>query len=174
MIKKSSTGFSLVEVTFAIGIVAFAFIAVFGLVPMGLSTFRKAVDASISAQISQRILNDLQQADFEHVVSSAGSSFQRYFDGDGAEVRPTNPSEPSSEERSRIVYWANVRIQPRTTFPYGAEDLENWAENAKVSTITVQIANNPGNIPITADADLLWKDSRFSFATYSTFLARNR
>ena len=42
--SRSSDGFSLVEVVLAIGIIAFAFVALFGLLPTGLQTFRGSID----------------------------------------------------------------------------------------------------------------------------------
>ena len=42
----SNAGFSLIEVTLAIGIIAFAFVALFGLLPTGMQTFRASVDTT--------------------------------------------------------------------------------------------------------------------------------
>ena len=67
-------GFSLIEVSLAIGVVAFAFVALLGLIPLGLSNFRKAMDASIGAEIGQRVLNDLQQSDFNTLLSQTSNA----------------------------------------------------------------------------------------------------
>ncbi len=71
---RFTEGFSLIEVTLAIGVVAFAFVALLGLIPLGLSTFRKAMDASIGAEIGQRVLNDLQQSDFNTVIGRTSNA----------------------------------------------------------------------------------------------------
>ncbi len=72
---RARRAFSLVEVTIAIGIVAFAFVALVGVLPVGLQTFRRAVDASVSAQITQRIINDIQQTDFDILLDGHTSPF---------------------------------------------------------------------------------------------------
>lgn|GEM_PF-6307406 len=46
-------GFTLIETAFAIGIVAFAFVALIGLLPAGLTNFREAMDPSVGAQIGR-------------------------------------------------------------------------------------------------------------------------
>jgi len=53
MKNRSSNGFSLVEVTVAIGIVAFALIAVIGLIPVGMKSARDAENDTRSSMIAQ-------------------------------------------------------------------------------------------------------------------------
>ncbi len=62
------SGFSLVEVAVAIAIFAIALVALLGLLPQGMSNFRKAMDTTITAQIAQRIMHDLQQSQFNEVI----------------------------------------------------------------------------------------------------------
>src|SRR3978361_1982183 len=71
-----SAGFTLVEIAISIGILAVALVALMGMLPAGLSNFRKAMDTSITAQIAQRILLDMQQADFDKVIDSQPSDKQ--------------------------------------------------------------------------------------------------
>jgi type II secretory pathway pseudopilin PulG len=71
--SRSCKGFSLIESTLAIGVVAFSFVAILGLLPAGLTTFRKAMDASVGAEIGQRVLNDLQQSDFNTLLSQTSN-----------------------------------------------------------------------------------------------------
>jgi len=47
--------FSLVEVTIAIGVVSFSLLAIMGLVPVGLTTLRSAMDQTVESQIVQSI-----------------------------------------------------------------------------------------------------------------------
>lgn len=58
--RSSSKGFSLVEVVMAIGIIAFAFVALFGLLPVGLKVFRESVDGANETWILQS-LNSMAQ-----------------------------------------------------------------------------------------------------------------
>ena len=111
------SGFSLVEVVLAVGVVAFAFVAIMGLIPAGIHQFRQAIDNSVCTQIGQRVLQDCEQADFNTLVDyahtyppnipgqptyfrspsmlatqSAGGTSQggciRYFDEEGNEIVP--------------------------------------------------------------------------------------
>src|SRR3954464_1029271 len=67
--RSSKQGaFSLIEVVLAVGVVAFAFVAILGLIPAGMSQFRQAIDTSVCAQIAQRIINEAQQTDFTVLI----------------------------------------------------------------------------------------------------------
>jgi uncharacterized protein (TIGR02598 family) len=50
---RERSGFSLVEVTLAIGIIAFALVAIMALIPVGLNSRRDAIDATHSSLIGQ-------------------------------------------------------------------------------------------------------------------------
>ena len=77
-------GFSLIEVTLAIAIVAFAFIALIGLLPAGLSVFNQTVDSTNEMRISQNLVSMLQSTDFDNLKGdSAFASNIYYYDVDG-------------------------------------------------------------------------------------------
>ena len=63
-----AAGFTLVEVAIAIGILAVALVSLLGLLPAGMTNFRKAMDTSITAQIAQKILHDMEEAEFDEVI----------------------------------------------------------------------------------------------------------
>jgi uncharacterized protein (TIGR02598 family) len=60
MRKRCTSGFSLVEVTLALGIAAFCLIAVFGLMPIGVQTNRNATSQTRAANIMAAVLADLR------------------------------------------------------------------------------------------------------------------
>lgn len=173
--RSPSVGaFSLVEVTMAIGIVAFVFLTILGLIPTGLNTFHNAITTSVSGQIFQRVINEAQQTDFDILVDRlrlpnypnhppANFTFRapsvnapgfRYFDEQGNECTA-----------AEAVYHVNIRITPSTAI--------DVLENANIATITVQVARNPGNQKIDM-ADNLWtSNSSFEILTRSTFVARS-
>ena len=62
--KSDQSGFSLVEITLAIGIIAFAFVALFGLLPSGLSVFRQAIDSANEMWIMQDLNTMIQVTDW--------------------------------------------------------------------------------------------------------------
>lgn len=161
--------FSLVEVTLAIGVVAFAFVALVGMLPVGLQTFRRAVDASVGAQIAQRVVNDVQQTDFDLLVGGNTGKFlfqsaTRYFDDQGSEVSGS----------ASAIYHVKTWITPATVLPYSGGSAPSEANNENLATVTIQIANNPGNRAIGTDATGMWSDPAFGIVTAEAFVARNR
>ena len=170
----SLAAFTLVEVTLSLGIFAFAITSIFGLLPLGLSSFRQAMDISVGSQICQRVINDAQQTDFSVLTSATGQNSAssngnvkqptRYFDNEGNEV-PASNGAPSTN----FLYEANTVVTPITVMP-GAASLSNLA------TVVVQIIKNPGQATtIASDANTaLWNDPRFAIATYSQTVSRNQ
>ncbi len=161
----NSAGFSLVEVALAIGVVAFAFVGLLALLPAGLTTFRRAIDTSMSAQIAQRVINDAQQSDFdvlidEKALPSNPDDFTfraprvhepglRYFDEQGNEIVPKTSTALSTEEQTRVIYHVNVRVTPRAPLP----KTNTGGDSRHLALITVQVAQNPSNrvLPIKID-----------------------
>ena len=121
----------MVEVSIAVGILAVAMVALLGLMPAGMTTFRKAMDTSTTAQIAQRVLLDMQQADFDQILDTKNdhgnqsnyytftaplrnSQQYRFFDEQGIELVTnggTNSS-LSNAQKTALVYQVNIRIMP--------------------------------------------------------------
>ncbi len=59
---RQRAAFSLVEVTLALGIMAFCMVAVFGLLPTGLNTSRDAIAQTTAANIAGAVAADLRLA----------------------------------------------------------------------------------------------------------------
>src|SRR3954468_2269565 len=171
--RQRSRGFSLVEVVIAVGVVAFAFVAILGLIPAGMGQFRQAIDTSVCAQIAQRVINDAQETDFTTLVdeknlpttgsddfafrtpsiaATSGSTATnpgkciRYFDEQGSKVIPANTttSALSALEKQRVTYMVNTRVIPKTVVPS-----KSAYHVYHLATLTIQVAYNPGNAPIT-------------------------
>ncbi len=149
----TEAGFSLVEVVLAIGVVAFAFVAIFALLPAGLGISRQSMEASVGSQIAQRIINDAQQADFAELLKDAtgkpitgtnqtGRKAERYFDDQGNEVLAAN--------KSQAIYHVNTRITPATAMPKTGT---SNPDNVQLAVVTVQVATNPGNRPLALSTD---------------------
>jgi len=198
--------FSLVEVVIAVGVVAFAFVAILGLIPAGMSQFRQATDTSVCAQIAQRIINECQETDFTTLIdeknlpTTGGDDFAfrtptvaastsasaaapgkciRYFDEQGMEVIPQAVTNiPSAAEKTRITYMVNTRVIPKTVMPN-----TNSYHDYHLATVTIQIANNPANVPINLSAAVatstdparkLWVfTGGVTIITYCAQIARN-
>ena len=183
------SAFTLVEVTLAIGIVAFAFVAVFGLIPTGMTAFRRAMDVSIGSQIAERVINDAQQTDYPDLIKNSsgaaiailpagntGVKAERYFDEQGDEL--------SAGQAANAVYTVNTRIMPATSLPAtsSAAPSPSPTPNQNIATVTVQVAHNPGSQALSLSASNLWTGAYNSspaitgavpITTYSAMVARS-
>ena len=157
--RRKASGFTLVEVSIAVGILAVALVALLGLMPAGMTNFRKAMDISTTAQIAQRILLDMQQADFDQIVDAAndkggqsvhftftaptrGSEQFRFFDEQGVELTSSNGTSAglSNAQKAAAIYQVLIRIMPTAAEPVDANAIKG-----AVALVTVQVARNPNN-----------------------------
>jgi uncharacterized protein (TIGR02598 family) len=95
-----SAGFSLVEVTLAIGIAAFCLIAVFGLMPVGVQTNRNATSQTAATNIMAAVLADLRATPKINTTSAQfgitfGTNATLYFDGQGQAATSLSPPSPT-------------------------------------------------------------------------------
>jgi len=123
--KKSSRGFSLMEVLLALGIVAFAFIPVVGLLPVGLDASRQAIDATIEAQIVQQLSNDVLQTDFSNLDELALAPLA-YYDNQGKKTTS-----------DKAYYTAGFAVVKNTDLPAGTSAVVNTERLATVAICIV-------------------------------------
>ena len=107
--------FSLVEVTLAIGIIAFAFVALFGLLPTGMATFRASVDATNDITIMQE-MNAMVQVtawqNLDNLDSNKATGDVYYFDEEGRRTdTKLKPSSLSGIEQKRL-YQVKLLLEP--------------------------------------------------------------
>lgn len=81
--------FSLVEVTIALGLVAFAVLSVIGLLPIGLATMREAMNQTVTAQIIREISAELLLTPFQQINGYIEST-PIFFDSEGKRAQNTN------------------------------------------------------------------------------------
>jgi uncharacterized protein (TIGR02598 family) len=176
--------FSLVEIAAAIGIMAFAFVALMGLLPACLGNFRSAMDATIGAQIAQRVITDAEQTDFDLLLAAAGKESGdfftlpvRYFDEQAAEVLPE-----AADAEMKAIY----RVLVRGSLP-GPRDQSTGAGFTSLPAepgsprfrprdsifLTVQVAHRPGLDAMPLGADQLWPRGAAPMTTYRTVITRN-
>ncbi len=77
-------GFSMVEVTMALGLISFAMLGVLGLLPVGLSTVQQAMVQTGEAGIARQIRSDLQQISLTSLPTFA--SQPKYYTPQGIRV----------------------------------------------------------------------------------------
>jgi prepilin-type N-terminal cleavage/methylation domain-containing protein len=169
-----AAGFTLVEIALSIAILSIAILPLFALVPEGLTNFRGAMDIGITTQIAQRVINDARQTDFDTLIDRAnqpkntpltGVTFRapslrspslRYFDDYAREIIPVAPDALTPEERRRVIYQVNTRIQPQAGVPATEPLAASLLAPANLALVTVQIAVAPGERTLalsTADAN---------------------
>ena len=149
--------FSLIEVALALGIVAFAFTALMGMLPIGLGLFRSATDTSVATRIVQNVAGDLQQADFDTFATADGRTF--YYDEQGT----------VQASAKGAIYWARVSIFASTQLPGSSQ-----SGTADLARIVIQVAHNPAAKEPTAGSDGTWQEQDgVRIIKRFLFLARN-
>lgn len=155
--RASARAFSLIEVAMALGIVAFAFTALLGMLPVGLGLFRSATDTSVASRIVQKVSGDLQQADFDTLTSVNGEIL--YFDEQGTSVLASG----------QAIYWVRVSIFSAPQLPGGTP-----AGGDNLARVVIQVAHNPSGKDMPIGTDGTWKEQEGArLLKRSLFLARN-
>ena len=93
-------GFTLVEVTLAIAIASFSILSMLGVVAVGMSTMRSAIDATVQAQITQEVISSLRRADFSTLQDLEQNRWS--FDDRGLPM----------ESAEGAIYGASVDMEP--------------------------------------------------------------
>ena len=90
-----SSGFSLVEVTLAVGIAGFCLLAIVGMLPVGLSNNKNSINQSAAANLARSIVADLRAAKITGssnqspqyaLVFSTPTAQTTYFGEDGTQM----------------------------------------------------------------------------------------
>jgi uncharacterized protein (TIGR02598 family) len=112
---QAVAAFSLVEVTLAIGIIAVGFVALIGLLPVGLSTYRSSIDTANESWIIQSLSSMVQVTEWKQVESNlafkdGGNIY--YFDEEGRLTdTEKKPSSDPEVIRNRL-YAAKLIVEP--------------------------------------------------------------
>lgn len=96
--QRAGAAFSLVELVIALGIVSFAMVGLIGLLPIGLTTSREAINTTVESQIVQSLSSDLLITDFSNLKNA------EFFYNEQAS--PVSPSDPT------LVYTVRMTPQP--------------------------------------------------------------
>jgi len=110
--KRLKSGFSLVEVTLALGIAAFCLIAVFGLVPVAALTNRNATSQTRATNIMTAVVADLRATPNTKTKSALftiifGTCKRLYFNSEG-QVVSSGTCDPSTTVPATSRYQVNV------------------------------------------------------------------
>ena len=100
--------FSLVEVSLAVAIIAFAFVSLIGLLPAGLQVFKKTTDATNEMRIFTDLTSMLQSTEYEAIdTPQSGTDLKTklfYYDAEGSLLDSKNGT--SSDDETARVYVA--------------------------------------------------------------------
>ena len=103
-INSQPLGFTLAEVMIAMGIVASVMVGLLGMIPLGVRTIREATNLTISGRIAQEVISNVQQANWQDVVSGFNNRVFR-FDNEGFFIR-------AADTTSEQSFKATVTIPP--------------------------------------------------------------
>lgn len=171
-IKKSfpkyrlRSGFSLVEVTLATGVMAMALSTLLGLVPRGLMNIKEAGDIAAETRITSHILGSVSQARWQDTAGSdllepAFDHRRYYFDDQGIAIE-------SDEPGPDLAYVAEVRV-PRqdVTLPASGAATDGSDRNDPyLRRVTVKVAT-------VADAQFNFdRVLPLAYRAHSTLIAR--
>jgi uncharacterized protein (TIGR02598 family) len=146
--------FSLVEVVLAVGVAAFALVALLGLLPAGLKTFKGSMNTAVGSQIAQRVFNDMQVSDWSNISNTV-----RFFDEQGTET---------ASNALNCIYWAQVST---TNASNGNSTSIMGNISTNLLTLKVIVANNPGGIQ---SSSTVFSQSNPNSMTFTTLIGRSR
>lgn len=134
-------GFSLPEVTLALGIAALGITTLLSLLPHGLNNIRKAGDVAASTQITQQILSRIDQSQ-----SAAVNAKQRFYFNAYA-----MPVDPAGRGKNDITYVAEVApLISDLRLPGTADKNQN---DAFLRRVTVKLKQTPAADYVFDDAN---------------------
>ncbi len=136
--SRKGSAFSLIEVVLALGVVSFAMVGLVGLLPVGLSVSRQAIDVTIQSQMAQTLRNQVQLGGLTNVDQWAGQ--QLYFDNQGLQV--SGVGAPSRVYTAQMTV-TNVVEQDKTA---AALSLPATAARMVVVTVTSTAAAGTTNV----------------------------
>jgi uncharacterized protein (TIGR02598 family) len=127
---EANGGFSLVEVTLALGIIAVSLVSLIGMLPAGLGSLRASMDATVHAQILQRVASEIVTSPFEALGDRDFG-----FDADG---RLVNGSDAS------LFYRVEVRgLDPSLPGVSSDSDVQEFRDHLKRMAVSISRASDP-------------------------------
>ena len=139
----TAQGFSLVEVAMAIGIVSFAFVALFALMPTGITTFREAIDTQSETWISDTLNSMVQTTEWEKIYQGGADGITSdvyYFDEEARITDTKNYPSLEDEVVQRRLYAVRLFVLPlERIMPSGSDESFTRDENTPVAVKVIGV-----------------------------------
>ena len=140
-VLRCRAAFSLVEVCLALGIVSFALLSVVGLMPVGLSAMRQAMDQTTEAQIARTISGEAALVPFDELDQYAAKG-PYYFTQEGTR----------QDSKGDVTRFAVSLTRIDTKFP-GSSNAPNLSNN--IATFRVETARLAGSAEVARSTNVI-------------------
>ncbi len=163
--RSTAPGFSLVEVTLAVAIATLAILTLLGLMPQGLEMSRKTGVLTLSSNIIEHLIRDLENTQFNLLPAQGTASSSspaasvipdvsyRYFNDQGQEVE---------QQSQQIAFVAEIDFRSPAALPIAEQIQPN------LRRVIIRIAPS-------ANAEFKFgDDNRLAYSTFNHLLAKTR
>ena len=134
-LDPKDAGFSLVEVTLAMGLVSFALLTILGIMPVGMNTLRQATEQTVESQIVQKIGGEASLTSFGQL----GTNFSNktfYYDDQGRYL--TNAGAAPTSTR----YWVKPTIT-NSIYPGSGNAPTATPATESIKAVRIEIMSGP-------------------------------
>ncbi|XHR27121.1 MAG: Verru_Chthon cassette protein B [Chthoniobacteraceae bacterium] len=149
--KETRRAFTLIETAVALGIIAFSLLAMIGVMPVGLTMMRQAMDMMRESQIVQQITAKALLTPYSELAANFPSQTTSYYDEQG-DILTSSSAAATGKAYFRVTAALNntAPVYPGSTNSVDATgnfDLDAVKDGLR--TITIQIATGAGASAVT-------------------------
>lgn len=171
MKKGNKQGFTLVEIAIALGIIAFALVALMAMLPVGLTSLHESKRNTIDARVLQELVTTLQSSDWstpgknDDAIIQGYNGALYYYDSYGtllgSKLKAGADTSPKGTDTNRVVYTAELLLHSNSSGQGGTAAVSNVSlpgdqtPNQYLRNFTILITDLPASV-----------SDRFDFATY--------
>lgn len=131
--RQRHSGFSLIEVTMALGLMTFVSFGLLGLIPEGMNNFRKSMDYTVQAQITQELASMVQRTSYAD-LQGMGTSY--FYDGEGTQVKSAH--DPTAVYKATVAVAVDVPGLIAPVWNQGGVDQQLRAVNIQIKRVHAQ------------------------------------
>lgn len=152
--SSRAAGFSLPEITMAVGIAAMAIVLLLGLLPSGMNSIQAASNTLAETRIYQQIVGEVQGANWGVTGANVGGGVppalqvydgaRRLFDDQGTPL-----PESGANNNMRVTYVARITLEPPSTaaVPGGEPSPNLLGVRVDVAAVPDPSFDFNGNVP---------------------------